>query len=459
MQDSPEQIEAWTRAEALLDPTCRTAVIGVLKPWAQAQLAARDGEAAPPAAVLPPTLPSELRTALSEAAPTAPYSEWQFAAWSVRAEALVCELLAMAPNREAAEALLRVHAPAPFWCALQQHFRLADSARCVAWVTFLAVPPTDLVASLSQETSLSFERLASEWARRRPFSLFEAGYDRSRPSWGPVATWERARMSLVLLLSPEAWMSALDELPLPTLMWNAIQMLVLRDNPALIERLIATVPAAFDAAGSWTGSVAALLISDVVVEQLQATHGAARVAATSLELSMPGGSDRTDRAQQRLVALEKSELQAWATCMYASLLDRPGGDAVAFELLARLCRTHILGEWDHRAGAWSANETALAAMVRALVDRDVAVTTLEAWWRRREDDESRRRAATGASLETSTSVGMLSVPGLPYLVGAIAAVQSAMRIPAKRARMTPPRCGRGRRSSSWAEIQALICCT
>jgi hypothetical protein len=198
----------------------------------------------------------------------------------------------------------------------------------------------------------------------------------------------------------------------------------LRDDPALIEHMIATAPAAFDAAGSWTGSVAALLISDVVVEQLQATHGAARVAATSLELSPPLEIERTGRAKQRLAALENSELHAWATGVYASLLDRPGGDAVAFELLARLCRTEILGEWNHVPGAWSAKGTALAGLVRALVDREVPVTRLEAWWRRREAEETRRREATGDPPDTSTTAGLLLVEGLPYLVGAVAVVHA-----------------------------------
>jgi len=244
--------------------------------------------------------------------------------------------------------------------------------------------------------------------------------DCSWPSCGPVATWERTRMVLLLLLSPEAWINALDQLPLPILMWNAIQMLALRDDPALIEHLIADVPAAFDAAGSWTGSVAALLISDVVVEQLQATHGAARVAALGLDASLPATVDRAERAKLRLAALENSELEAWATRVYASLLDRPGGDAVAFELLARLCGTAIHGEWDHRAGEWSANETALAAMVRALIEKNESVAKLEAWWCQREAVESQRRTATRHPPDTSMTAGMLRVPGLPYLVGAIA---------------------------------------
>jgi hypothetical protein len=429
MKDLLEQIEAWTRAETLLDPACRTVVVGLLQPWAQSYLAAKDDEAVPQPAVLPPALPMELRAALSEAATTAPYSAWQLAAWSVRAEALVCEFLATVPNRATAKALLRVHAPAPLWRALQQHLMLADSARRAAWVTFLAVPPTNLVASLSQETNASFERLALDWAQRRPFSLFKAGYERSRPSWGPVASWERTRMSLLLLLSPEAWMNALDQLPLPTLMWDAIHLLMLRDDPALIERMIATAPAAFDAAGSWKGSVAALLISDVVVEQLQATHSAARVAALCLELSPPVEIERTNRAKQHLAALENGELLAWATGLYASLLDHPGNDAVAFELLARLCRAEILGGWNHVPGAWSAKETALAGLVRALVDCKVPVTRLEAWWRRREADESRRREATGSPPDTFTTARPLFVEGLPYLVGAIAVVHACHPAP------------------------------
>ena len=151
MKDSHEQVEAWAHVETLLDAARRKAVVGLLQPWARAQLSAKDDEAVPDAAALPSMLPIELQAALSESATTAPYSDWQLAAWSVRAEALASEFLATPTNRAAATALLQVHAPAPFWRCLQQQLRLADGGPRAAWITFLVTTPANLIASLSQD--------------------------------------------------------------------------------------------------------------------------------------------------------------------------------------------------------------------------------------------------------------------------------------------------------------------
>lgn len=120
MQDLVEHRESWARAEALLAPASRAEVIGLLQPWAHTHLAAEEDDLPPPVE-LPSALPQELRAALATVAPTGPYTDWQLAAWSVRAEALIRALLAMEPSRVAAEALYRTPGPMLFWSALRQH--------------------------------------------------------------------------------------------------------------------------------------------------------------------------------------------------------------------------------------------------------------------------------------------------------------------------------------------------
>jgi hypothetical protein len=126
-------------------------------------------------------------------------------------------------------------APASFGLALQHQLAHAKGGHREAWIQFLATTGPDLVMALSQETELAFDRIATTWEQRRdPFAIFDVDYRRYRSSRGMVADWVRRRMSLLLSLSPEAWMRALDELPLPTLMWEAVAFLLLRSSPPLL---------------------------------------------------------------------------------------------------------------------------------------------------------------------------------------------------------------------------------
>lgn len=417
-----QQFESWTRSEALLPFACRAPVVDELRPWAKAHLAAGDERAAIVAIQFPPDCPAELREALYEAPATEPHNDWQLAAWSVRAEALATEFLVAIPSRAAAEALYDVsYAPAPFWRALEHYLVRAENEHRAAWITFLASPQADLVEALSRETDLAFDRLAEDWAQRRgPFSIFHPAYQRSRPSLGPVGHWERTRMTLLLSISPEAWLHALDKLPLPSMMWEAVEFLQLRSNPTLVPRLIANAPAVFDAAVAWTGSVAAVMVSDLVPDQLRSIHNAVYRATTGFGITAPLATQRIDRAKERLHALEHGELQAWAVSAYTPLLRHPNGEAIGFELLARLSRTEILGEWNHQPNAWSANQTALAGMARALIDNGVPLSRLKAWWQRRETEAVGEHEAPSKARYKSSAVPSLFAEGLTYLVGAIA---------------------------------------
>jgi hypothetical protein len=414
-----QQLEAWTRADALLAPDRRMAVVGQLRSWAQAHLAAVDDRTAIENMQLSTDCPADLREALSKSATREPYSEWQLLAWSVRAEALVAEFLATAPSCAVAGALYDFgDAPASFWRALEHQLAHAKGEHREAWIQFLATAPSDLVMSRSPETEPTSVQMASAWTQRRdPFAIFDVDYRRYRSSRGMVADWVRRRMSLLLSLSPVAWMRALDELPLPTLMWEAVALSQLRSNPPPIQHLIVNAPAVFDTDGAWTGSVAALLVSDLVADQLHAIHGAVRGATEAF--GTPAAAERATRAKQKLQQLERDELLAWATSAYTPLLHRPDGEAIAFELLARLCRTEILGEWNHQRNAWSANQTALSGMARALVDRRVPLPRLEAWWKEREGDAARRHDAAGKPRDLSAAAPALFAEGLSYLIGAI----------------------------------------
>lgn len=416
-----QQLESWTRSETLLTSACRKAVVGLLRPWAKAHLVAEDERAAIETIQFPPDCPTELRAALCAPPITEPHNDWQLAAWSVRAEALATEFLAITPSRVAAEALYDVdYAPVPFWRALEQHLARAENEHQGAWIAFLTSPQVDLVEALSRETDLAFNRLADDWAHRRgPFAIFHPGYQRSRPSQGPVGEWERTRMSLLLSISPEAWLHAIDKLPLPTMMWEAVEFLQLRSNPTLVARLIANAPPVFDAGVAWTGSVAAVMVSDLVPDQLRTIHNAVHRATTTFGLAAPLATQLIDRAKERLHALEHGELQAWAASAYASLLRHPNGEAIAFELLARLSRTEILGEWNHQPNAWSANQTALAGIVRAFIDNGVPLSKLKAWWQRREAEAAGGPQATDKVRDASSTAASLFADGLTYLVGAI----------------------------------------
>jgi hypothetical protein len=270
-----QQLESGARADALLAPDCRRAVVGALRSWAKIHLTAVENRTASEDMQFPSDCPADLRAALNSPARYEPYSDSQLLAWSIRAEALVAEFLSTTPNDDVAVAFYDFgDAPRLFWRALEHYLACAKGEQREAWIEFIATSQPDLVAALSHDTELAVNRTATAWTERKdPFVIFEGQYRRYRSRGETGSDRVRRRMSLLLSLSPEAWMQAIDKMPVPTLMWEAVALMQLRSSAPLIERLITSAPEVFESDGAWTGSVAALLVSDLVADQLQAVHG------------------------------------------------------------------------------------------------------------------------------------------------------------------------------------------
>ena len=415
-----EERDAWSRGVSLIAATYRDVSVQLLRPWAQTHFAGQGLDPRTSALPSPEVSPAELQNALSELRTAGePWTDWQLAAWSLLAEALAVEFLAAEPNRHIPERLYEIPgAPASFFRTIEEQIARRRNGNWSAWLQFLGHTPSDLALVLEKESGLAFEDAAQEWAQRAdPLEIFNAQYRRTGPRVGTAANWEWSRLRLLLALSPEDWARAVDALPVPNLMWGAVEVLLLHSNGALIRRLLECAPLVINANGEWTGSATALLISDLVLDHITAVHGSVREATLDLGPRTQEIEQQRHIAQKRLEALEGGELSAWASGVCNSLLARPDGAPIAFELLARLCRTEILGTWDHRREQWSANQTALAGLARALIGNSTDLEELRRWWERQESREADRRKARGDVPDTSAAAPSLYTEGLPYLVG------------------------------------------
>lgn len=427
-----DEREAWRRGEDLIATTYRDAAVESLRPWARAHLAGQALDPRTSALPFPEGVPAELQTALGELlTANRPRSDWHLAAWSLLAESLAVEFLAADPDRSVVERLSKLPgAPASCFRAIEEQIARRRDGNWSAWLQFLGHTPSDLAATLERESGLAFEDVAQEWARQAdPFEIFDAGYRRAGPRLGAAADWEHLRLSMLLALSPEDWSRAVDALPVPNLMWGAVEASPLRSDGALIRRLLECAPPVLDANGEWTKSITALLISELVLEHITFVHEAVRSATFDLEPRTQEPEQRRQLARERLERLESGELSAWASSVYASLLARPDGEPIAFELLARLCRTEILGQLDQRREEWSANQAALAGLAQALLGNSTDLNRLRQWWERQESRETDRRTARGDVPDTSSAAPLLHTEGLPYLVGGVVMIHQTQTNP------------------------------
>lgn len=417
-----DEREAWRRGENLIPATYRDAAVESLRPWARTHLSGQDLE--PRTSALPPLegAPPELQTALSNLlASDQTRSDWHLAAWSLLAEALAVEFLAADPDRSIVERLYEIQgAPVSCFRAIEEQIARRRDGKWSAWLQCLRHRPSDLAVMLERESGLAFEDATQKWVRQAdPFEIFDAGYRRAGPRLGTAAHWEHFRLSMLLALSPEDWCRAVDELPVPNLMWEAVEASPLRNDGALIGRLLKCAPPVLDANGEWTKSITALLISELVLEHITFIHEAVRSATLDLEPRTLETEQQRQLTRERLEKQESRELSAWASGSYTLLLARSDGEPLAFELLARLCRTEILGQWNERREEWSANQAALAGLAQALLDNSTDFDRLRQWWERQESRETGRRMTRGDVPDASSAAPLLHTEGLPYLVGGI----------------------------------------
>lgn len=426
--------DVWRSGEAVAAALPnRDQIVDALQPWCRAWLATTEPRDASRvgAAELPAEVDPEIANALRESTAghgIAADTPQRAAAWSLMMDAMARALIAAAPRRDVIRAFYGVPGwPQSAYRVFTRRLRVAaveNKPQAQAWIAFLADVPADLAADLQHETGQAYIEAAAAWSKvDDAFAIFDAGYRRGM-DWNPITDWHRTRMSFLLELSPDDWARTVDSLPLPHMMWDAVDTGRVSADPDLIQHLLANGPRVFDADGKWTRSVVVLLVSDLVDDYIRSVHQNVWRAAQDWGAQGPEIVAWRERGKQRLTQLEGGELRGKAEALYSTLIARPDGKPLAFEVFARMTRVMIIGEFGHRAGQWSANGAAIKAMTSALLKAGVQTDALRAWWKSREDDERQHRVARGEQFDTSSAAPTLLTEGLPYLVGAIAMLET-----------------------------------
>src|SRR5262249_16776662 len=111
-----------------------------------------------------------------------------------------------------------------------------------------------------------------------------------------------------------------------------------REDRDLIEELVTSAPVAFDDNGTWKPgrSVAALLVTDLVVDHAQKIHAAAMGRIRALKAPAAGADAPVAAAESALQEVETKELPGWMRRAFGILLRRPDGRTIALGYLAHL---------------------------------------------------------------------------------------------------------------------------
>ena len=233
---------------------------------------------------------------------------------------------------------------------------------------------------------------------------------------------------LMLRIDTDEGLRALETLPCPYLMEQALHLHFVEDREKILE-FIRQAPPAYDDAGGWLASrsVTALLAANLIVEHAQALDGA---LATQTRVFVPNQDERVE-AKQALEAARMDELPGWMKSAFAVLLGRKDGRWIAGGYLAHLARRAMTDTTPPRATPkWESYGAALDALATVASSAGVDVSRLRTIWLSAESVAGAKaqaaevvehvRPLSGAQVDSRKGEGArtLAAEGLPYLVGA-----------------------------------------
>jgi hypothetical protein len=193
--------------------------------------------------------------------------------------------------------------------------------------------------------------------------------DRRAPS---LESW------LLLSLDQKAWIDALDRLPMPSWMWSLVWMSNIEDDRDLIVELLERAPAVFDEQGRWTHSVAALLVTDRIIQ-----HARHLQRNESEKQAWYDDDARRSAIEKRIDNVERKELPDWFNTAYEGLLRRSDGRIIAYGLLDSLSRRVLQGRDSVGKSDWFAERAAFDALIDVLVRAGASVDEIRDFCERR----------------------------------------------------------------------------
>ncbi len=215
----------------------------------------------------------------------------------------------------------------------------------------------------AEEESLrsSLQASMDEWHEELdPFSVWGHPSGRLEVYMGPDRERAPSLVTRLLQISPEHGLRALDALPFPGLMMNAIWLGPnYVEDPERLEQLLNAAPIVFDERGVWKNhSVAALLLTDLIIDHPRR---------------------RNPRPEQG----------------FDALLRRPDGRTIALGYLAYLV-DHTMGDNTY-AQVPSAREVGLQALCKVLLEQGVTVSDVYRAWQNAEAT-AKEKVSRGAKI-------------------------------------------------------------
>lgn len=187
---------------------------------------------------------------------------------------------------------------------------------------------------------------------------------------------------LLLMLDVDAWLLAIDKLPLPHHIWGTARTPQIREDGDMIRLLISKAPPVFNTQGLWTRSILAVLLAELIYDHAKAwREELVRLARVGFMQFQPTeASMKKLEAESQLKQLENGDLQNWMFQGYQALIQRADGQDLALRFLAQQARVTILGDWQEKDGEWRLSKCALDALAIAWSSAGLTASLVRKKW-------------------------------------------------------------------------------
>lgn len=246
---------------------------------------------------------------------------------------------------------------------------------------------------------------AADWrSERDPFSAWghPSSHSQMESYYLREASKLLSQLNRLVRIDSGRGLQVCDTLPFPGMMASVFYWgYDVRKDRELIEELLLSAPTVFEGDGTWKPerSVAALLLTDLIVEHAQMLHRAVKGRIWRMRAPASRDDAQAAEAERTLQAVEATELPRWMRRAFGILLRRPDGRAIALGYLAHLVertygrQTRIPGQEEKE---WSAFEHGRDLLCEILVAAGVTTAQVREGWKRAEEiaaDKARQLAA------------------------------------------------------------------
>ncbi|QTA85898.1 hypothetical protein [Desulfonema magnum] len=286
-----------------------------------------------------------------------------------------------------------------FWPSFEKNFEEAVFKHGKAreeWIALLSDVSTEISAYFNlndptDQAEIKFEK--AEWQKMgNPFYVWD-----SQPGFYDDKFIPFIKLEILHKLDFEAWVEALENLPLPRIKKLALMHSELEQDHQSILKLIRESSPVFDERGKWAEQRKTAALYGVMA--------AFRFAEKVFKVLSKKDPDS-------LKDLEEREIPEWFDHVFESVLERPDGKIISAGFIALLVRQHV-GELvrEHERGEereWSLTERAIDILAEKLAEKCNMLELMQNIWKLEEE-------SFGHGKEDDSEINHLLKQGLPVL--------------------------------------------